>query len=223
MNRLTVAIFLILATATVPAKSEVAAHPAQVDFCGAAAMHVCQNLFQLQPGPVGTLVTLTLPEAYLHRTVTVQCVSEGPNAYYKLADNAAALCELRSCSPGLVPFCAYEIPVSATTIVGKTTKVAVPTGLLAQGTHREIVARCDIQNGDVTYAVADAGGLTCNDFACQPTQVTVCGVPVAVTQTSTLGQALTVSTPSGLSVAVQCLSSGGHAPHYVVTDHVCGG
>jgi len=199
----------------------VLAEHAQNTSCAQMTMQICGITFTAQSGSIGNLITFNLPEKYVTRTATVQCVSDHGNAFYKLTNEAVTSCALRTCPPSAVTVCNTSFPIKTKSHIGDVVKTAIPTDLLiasAASTKPSFLAECCLIDGVEQYHVSDTSGVSCNTFPCLPTTLNVCNATISLPIPAEMGAVFHTVTNGNQPVTVQCIGSGGNRPTYQITD-----
>ncbi len=199
----------------------VQAEPISNTFCGHTSMRICGITFTAQPGPIGTLLTFHLPEKYVIRTATVQCIGDHGRAYYKLLNDDVTSCALRTCRPGAVTLCNTSCDIPVESHIGDVVETKIPPEILiasAASSQPGFSSECRLVNGIERYQVTGTSGVSCNAFPCQPATLTICGEAVAIPTASEMGAVLQAVTNNNQPVTVQCIGSGGNRPTYQITD-----
>jgi len=191
------------------------------DFCFANTVNICGDNYMLSPGPLGSMITVTMPDRFVRSMAMVQCVNNGGASYYSILQDAQPLCALKTCKPANVNVCGAMVPVEQEMQVGDGGKVSVPPDLLAEskkGVASTFTIKCELNERLPRYTVVNTSGLSCNNFGCDPVTLRLCRDSVVLGAAAELGQVIKTNSQKGKPVSVQCLASAGQRPVYKVVD-----
>ena len=189
--------------------------------CAPQVMNICGVSLMATPSPIGSVLTLNLPDRFVNRSVLVQCINKKEHNYYSIMGANQSICALKTCKPAAATVCNVPIPVEQEMQIDEVRKITVPATFLAasrKGVLSSFMVKCNLKDGQGTIETINSAGLSCNDFPCDPTVIKLCNQTVSMKDYGELGQVIKTASDQQKPVTVQCLGSVGNRPVYQITD-----